>query len=123
RSGAISMGERPPRLPRRPCGPPRNDKPLSALLAGIGWQVLFRGVFLGCRLDHRPYQLLVGVDPVGDEFPRLAVPLKDPGAAAAGVVLAGDLGRPQQTLEPQFRELVGWQVEVFEAPADLFSGQ
>src|SRR6267143_979026 len=63
----------------------------SALLAGIGRQVLFCGVFLGRRLDHRPHQLLVGVDPVGDEFPRLAVPLKDPGAAAAGVVLAGHL--------------------------------
>src|SRR6266699_1546266 len=50
----------------------------SAHLAGIGRQVLVAGVFLGCRFDHRPHQLLVGINPVGDEIPALAVPLEDP---------------------------------------------
>src|SRR5437773_8755839 len=61
----------------------------SAHLAGIGLQVLVAGVLLGRRLDHRPHQLLVGIDPVGDEVPGLAVPLEDPGGGDAGMVGAG----------------------------------
>src|SRR6266571_3516832 len=75
----------------------RNDRGrVSAHLAGIGLQVLVAGVFLGCRLDHRPHQLLVGIDPVGDEVPALAVPLEDPGGGDAGMVGAGHLQRLDQ---------------------------
>src|SRR5437867_3408556 len=99
---------------------PRNDN--LALLAGIGRQVLFGGVFLGRRLDHRAHQLLIGFDPVGDELPGLAVPLMDPGAARPGVVLAAYLDRAKQPLEAKLRQLVGRQVKSFQAPADLLAG-
>src|SRR5204862_1462862 len=103
------------RLPRLP--------PNSALLAVVGRQVLFLRVFLRRRLDHRPHDFLVRLDPVRDELPGLPVPLKDAGAAAAGMVLAGHLGRPQQPFEAELLERIGGQVEVFETPADLLAGQ
>src|SRR5437763_5806210 len=94
---------------------PRN----STLLAVVGRQVLFLRVFLRRRLDHRPHDFLVRLDPVRDELPGLPVPLKDAGAAAAGMFLAGHLGRPPQHFEAELLERIGAHVEVFEAPPDL----
>src|SRR5215813_13926216 len=91
----------------------------ARLRAGVGGQVLLLRIFLGRFDDHRPDHLLVGVDPVGDEFPLLAVPLVYPGAGNARVVLAGHFERRQQALEAELVELVGGEVQVLQTLTDL----
>src|SRR5437667_3925483 len=49
-------------------------------------------------LDHRAHDRLVGLDPVADQLPLLAVPLLELDRAAPLVVRAGDLDRLQEVV-------------------------
>src|SRR5206468_7730647 len=122
---ASNAAVRPPPIPSPASGRGWGwaNKTSARLRAGVGWQVLFLRVLLGRFDHHRPYHLLVGVDPVGDESPFLPIPLVHFGAGNASVVLACHLERRQQTLEAELVELVRGEVEVLQTPAYLLAGQ
>src|SRR5438132_14355161 len=59
------------------------------------------GIGEGGFLVHIGQHLAVGLDPVGDEFPVLAVPLLNADLAVALVVLAGQMDRHHQPVVMQ----------------------
>src|SRR5271169_3174268 len=62
----------------------------SVFFAAVAWRdvlllrVCSRGLF-----DHRPHQLAVRLDPIGDHFPLIAVPLLKLDRTATLVIAAG----------------------------------
>src|SRR6266699_3410762 len=77
-------------------GEGRAGRMLVALgfLASVAWSdVLFLGIRGRGLLDHRPHQLAIGLDPMGDHLPLVAVPLLEFDCPATFVIGAGDLER------------------------------
>src|SRR5439155_651935 len=108
-------------------GPPpaRCDRsqPASVGHETPGGKLLF-GRVLGRRLlDHRRDDGIVGRDPIRRDIPFLAVPGLDAAHSRAFMVLAGDLERLQLVFEAELLQPFCSQVEVFEAPPNLLTGQ
>src|SRR5256712_10054029 len=76
-----------------------------------------------CRLDLRPDDVAHRREPVRDAVPLLAVPLMDEHGAAPLVILARHLPRLREALHADLVEALVGEVEVLEAPADLFAGE
>src|SRR5688572_13763926 len=97
-SEAVFMFPMPSRSPRRD-GDGALDRRVGSCLTGDFLAAIARRDVLLLRvrrrrlLDHRAHQILVGLDPVGDHLPLLAVPLLELHRTAAFVVGAGHLER------------------------------
>src|SRR5262245_44537826 len=75
------------------------------------------------RLQLRAHHLAHRLDPLGDDVPLLAVPLLDQHGTVTLVVLAGDLHRVREPLQPDLVQARLGEVEVLIAPAHLLGGQ
>src|SRR5258708_3693505 len=84
---------------------------------------LFLGIFERRFLVHVLQHLAVGLDPVGDEFPVLAVPLLDADVALALVVGAGEPDRHDEPLGAERGDALRRDVEVLVAPLYLLALQ
>src|SRR5215510_11519597 len=101
--------------------------------SATGWLLLLGAVSHGVpellallcrgRLDLGAHDVAHGSDPLGDHLPLLAVPLLDEDRAAPLVILAGDLHRMGEALHPEVVQSLVGEVQVLEAPADLFLGR
>src|SRR5581483_2618229 len=65
----------------------------------------------------------VGVNPVADRHPLLAVPLLEAHRAATLVIRARQLDRLQQTERAELFQAMVVDREILEAPADLLAGE
>src|SRR5688572_29528973 len=91
---------------------PKKSRPQAAfprdgllLLGAVARRdALFLGILRRRRLDHRTHDRLIGLDPVGDHVPLLAVPLHELDPAAAFVVHPRDPERRHQAGGAQLLE-------------------
>src|SRR5688572_22144288 len=83
--------------------------PQSAFLRAVARRdLLVRGVLGSRLLDHGIEDRAVGLVEVGDDLPRLAIPLMHTGFVGSLMILAADLDRLQHALETEFLETVSW---------------
>src|SRR6516165_5001031 len=117
---AVLMAHSVPPSPMRERESQRDFSERASARAAIARSdVLFLRVGGRRLLDHRTHELAIGLDPVGDNLPLVAVPLQELDRAASLMVGAGDLERLHETgctelLEPRLADL-----QVLDAPAHL----
>src|SRR5688572_16273278 len=96
--------------------------PQSAFLRAVARRdLLVRGVLGGRLLDHGIKDRTVSLVVVGDDLPRLAVPLMHAGFVGALMVLARQLDRLQHAFEAELLDAICRKIEVFKTPADLLA--
>src|SRR5215470_17486178 len=82
------------RFPSRGRGSGASASAALGFLGAVAWRdVLLLGVRRCGLLDHRAHKFSVGLDPVGDDDPLVAVPLLELDGAATLVIQAGELDR------------------------------
>src|SRR6266550_2412578 len=96
---------------------------LTFLAAVARSNVLFLGVRRSRLLDHRPHQLAIRLDPVGDHLPLVAVPLLELDRTTTFMVGAGHLQRLHESGGAQLLETGVADLQVLDAPAHLFARQ
>src|SRR3989440_10800978 len=96
---------------------------LTFLAAVARSNVLFLGVRRSRLLDHRPHQLAIRLDPVGNHLPLVAVPLLELDRTATFMVGASHLQRLHESGGAQLLEAGVADLKVLDAPAHLFTGQ
>src|SRR6266404_4242174 len=96
----------------------------SGFLAAVARSdVLFLRVRSRRLLDHRPHQLAIGLDPIGDHLPLLAVPLLELDRSAALVIRAGHLDCLHEPGRAEVFQARLADLQVLDAPAHLLAGQ
>src|SRR6516225_11764919 len=95
---------------------------MSEVLAAIARRdALFLRVRQGRLLDDRTQQRTVGLHPVADHVPLLAVPLLEAHGAAAFMIRAGQLERLDETECAELFQARIVEIQMLEAPAHLLA--
>ena len=91
------------------------------LLAFTRRNALFLRIIKGRVLVHFGQHCPIRLNPIGDEFPVLPVPLLDAHLAVAFVVITRQCNRHHQPVGAQLCDALGSDVEMFVAPLNLFA--
>src|SRR5262249_37768803 len=91
------------------------------LLAFTRHNALFLRIIKGRVLVHFGQHCPIRLNPIGDEFPVLPVPLLDAHLAVAFVVITRQCNRHHQPVGAQLCDALRSDVEMFVAPLNLFA--